>query len=339
MSHMHAKTDLATHKIWKKYTNENYSTKVVGDVLSSEPSSSSSSSSSATTTAMPKYDVSVLYTTTVHKYENDSRNKFRYPNAFEDKRFLRTFTIEEPPIIPRRGTRIDVYILRGLPRSGCIREVIDANIRNHSHCRTCLVLVPGVCLVGVFVYLITVELYAVTGGGGGGGQQKETILPWIVVCVALLVMISCTNMWCKRRFQRELDRVFMGGVPQRTIVPSSSRSRQGRADDESYNNNNSQQIIGSTNDRSRPLLPPSPHCSMVSSGGGDGRSGRISASAGGPLHQKGMNVFYQSYGSTVTPAVILDVHLDDELEPYYTIRLEDGREKQTDNGHIILLMD
>lgn len=335
---------LATHKIWKKYTNENSSTKVIGDVLFSELSSSSSSS--ATTTILQHnndndkyYDVSVLYTTTIHKYENDSHNKFRYPNAIERKRYLRKFTgINEP--IPR-GTRIDVYILRGMPRSGCIRVVIDANIRNHSHCRTCLILVPGVCLVGIFAYRTMVELYGMGGGDDGDDDQKETILQWTVVCVVLLVILSCTNMWCQRRFQRELDMVFQGGIPQRTIVPSSSsRSRQGRVDDDSYNNSQSQ-LIGSTNtrnnDRSQPLLPPSTNSSLVSSSG-RGRGRTTSGSVSGPLHQKGMNVFYQSSGSTVTPAHILDVHLDDELKPYYTIRLEDGREKQTDNDHILLLV-
>jgi len=323
---------LATHKIWKKYTNENSAVKVIGDVLSSEPSSSST-----TTTIQHNngkyYNVSVLYTTTIHKYENDSRNKFRYPNAIKHQRYLRKFTVNEP--IPR-GTRIDVYVLHGMPRSGCIREVIDTNIRNHSHCRTCLILVPGVCLVGIFAYLTMLELYAMEGGD----DQKETILQWTAVCAVLLVLLSCTNMWCQRRFQRELEVIFQGGIPQRTIIPSSqSSSQQGRADDDSYNNNSQNQQLGSTNtrnnDRTQPLLPPSsPNDSVDSGSGGRGRK----TSASGTLHQKGMNVFYQSSGSTITPARILDVHLDDELEPYYTIRLEDGREKQTDNDHILLLV-
>ena len=36
-------------------------------------------------------------------------------------------------------------------------------------------------------------------------------------------------------------------------------------------------------------------------------------------------------------ARILDAHLDDEVVPYYMIKLEDGREKQTDNVHLSLL--
>lgn len=53
-----------------------------------------------------------------------------------------------------------------------------------------------------------------------------------------------------------------------------------------------------------------------------------------PLYQKGQRVIHISRGVT-SEAIILAVHLDNDLKPYYTIRiLSDGREKQTDNGHI-----
>jgi hypothetical protein len=55
-----------------------------------------------------------------------------------------------------------------------------------------------------------------------------------------------------------------------------------------------------------------------------------------PMYKAGMDVYYKSNGVIVSSAHILDVHLDDLLEPYYSIRLEDGREKQTDNAHITL---
>eukprot|EP00804_Cyclotella_cryptica_P015217 CCRYP_000749-RA/>CCRYP_000749-RA protein AED:0.02 eAED:0.02 QI:387/1/1/1/1/1/3/1737/1030 len=53
-------------------------------------------------------------------------------------------------------------------------------------------------------------------------------------------------------------------------------------------------------------------------------------------HEKGSKVLYKSRGSLLEEASILAVHVDDALEPFYTIRLhKDGREKQTDNAHII----
>lgn len=53
-----------------------------------------------------------------------------------------------------------------------------------------------------------------------------------------------------------------------------------------------------------------------------------------PLYSAEMDVFYRG-PKGVLEAHILDVHFDDLLDPYYTIRLEDGREKQTDNAHIL----
>ena len=46
-----------------------------------------------------------------------------------------------------------------------------------------------------------------------------------------------------------------------------------------------------------------------------------------------MTVGYKN-ASGVRGCTIVEAHLDDMLEPYYTIRLEDGREKQTDDAHI-----
>lgn len=55
-----------------------------------------------------------------------------------------------------------------------------------------------------------------------------------------------------------------------------------------------------------------------------------------PLYDAGMAVDYTNAAGTMR-AEILDVHLDDLMEPYYSIRLKDGREKQTDNAHIMLI--
>jgi hypothetical protein len=54
-----------------------------------------------------------------------------------------------------------------------------------------------------------------------------------------------------------------------------------------------------------------------------------------PLYKAEMDVYYRG-PQGITTAHIVKTHFDDLLEPYYTIRLEDGREKQTDNAHISL---
>jgi len=54
------------------------------------------------------------------------------------------------------------------------------------------------------------------------------------------------------------------------------------------------------------------------------------------IYQKDSSVLYKGRDGEVE-ALILDVHFDDEMEPYYTIRLIDGREiRQTDNDHIVM---
>ncbi len=54
-----------------------------------------------------------------------------------------------------------------------------------------------------------------------------------------------------------------------------------------------------------------------------------------PLYKAGMDVCYRN-DNDVQECKILTVHHDDLLEPYYTVRLLDGKEKQTDNTHIML---
>lgn len=56
-------------------------------------------------------------------------------------------------------------------------------------------------------------------------------------------------------------------------------------------------------------------------------------------YKSGMEVFYRNIShGTVEPARIAEVHLDD-AEPYYSILLACGREKQTDDSRIMLSLD
>jgi hypothetical protein len=53
------------------------------------------------------------------------------------------------------------------------------------------------------------------------------------------------------------------------------------------------------------------------------------------LYPKGTSVCYTNAATRATTrVVIVDIHLDALMEPYYTIRFADGREKQTDNAHL-----
>ncbi len=54
-----------------------------------------------------------------------------------------------------------------------------------------------------------------------------------------------------------------------------------------------------------------------------------------PLYEAGMDVCYRN-DNEIQESKILSVHYDNLLEPYYTVRLLDGKEKQTETTHIIL---
>lgn len=59
-----------------------------------------------------------------------------------------------------------------------------------------------------------------------------------------------------------------------------------------------------------------------------------------PIFTKGQTVFYRSTQGVAEEALILEVHVDDLLVPYYTIRLLNGeREKQTYGARISTLSD
>jgi len=60
---------------------------------------------------------------------------------------------------------------------------------------------------------------------------------------------------------------------------------------------------------------------------------KISADCYNHIYNEGQKVIYtNAEGSCL--AVITKVHYDDELQPYYTIEIIEGREKQTDNNHL-----
>ncbi|KAL3771144.1 hypothetical protein ACHAW5_009928 [Stephanodiscus triporus] len=77
------------------------------------------------------------------------------------------------------------------------------------------------------------------------------------------------------------------------------------------------------------IAPPPPTVRMVQAKTEDGNWKTV------PMYERGMDVNYRN-ADGVQGCTILTVHLDDLLEPYYTIRLQDGKEKQTDNAHITI---
>ena len=140
-----------------------------------------------------------------------------------------------------------------------------------------------------------------------------------------------------------------------TSSMKSSTTKSSSGDDEGYNtpligeeqhtpqHNNNLDIIpvGEANESIMPsmslppakaLLQPEPKMQMVEARTEDGGTKTV------PKYEAGMQVHYKN-AAGIQGCTILTVHLDDLLEPFYDVRLEDGKEKQTDNAHIMLTLD
>jgi hypothetical protein len=74
------------------------------------------------------------------------------------------------------------------------------------------------------------------------------------------------------------------------------------------------------------ILPPSVR--MVQAKSEDGNWRTV------PLYEAGIDVCYRN-DNEIQECKILSVHYKDLLEPYYTVRLLNGKEKQTDNTYIM----
>ena len=56
-----------------------------------------------------------------------------------------------------------------------------------------------------------------------------------------------------------------------------------------------------------------------------------------PMYAAQTKLYYRN-AHGIQMATVLESHLDDLLDPYYSVLLEDGREKQTDNAHLMMTL-
>ncbi len=57
------------------------------------------------------------------------------------------------------------------------------------------------------------------------------------------------------------------------------------------------------------------------------------------MYQVGQKLLYTDGQGNSAAVEVIKVHLDDELVPFYDIKMQNGREKQTDNGHLKEIAD
>lgn len=180
---------LATHALLKRYQ---YKAKAIwGTILECE------------TRADNAFQVSVLYHATSHKYANNPRLRFRNPDAMEEKRYMRRWHTQQPL---QRGTRVEMLLLSNNPKSALAQEVVLAQLSNHSHCRTCLVLSPGLLLLSAILYLAirTVQ------------EQDDNTVGFLVVVISFSLILISAQAWSRRQFDAECRKKFFSAVAMRT---------------------------------------------------------------------------------------------------------------------------
>lgn len=180
-----------SYKLWKRYRDEG--TVIPGDVIACE-------------TLINRFEVTVMYTATVYKFKN-SRQRFRLvPDSVENKRFMRKFMSVDDSPVPR-GSIVRILLLQGMPRSGVLIEEVEQHIRVHSHCRTVLILLPGLALIGIFLGLISNELQQMDDSNNG----------WIVSGILICLVICLARMVCRKRFEVEKNKRLNSAVAMRVV--------------------------------------------------------------------------------------------------------------------------
>ena len=181
---------LATYSLMKVYLQRGQT--IIGNVLDCTPS-----------TFNYPYETTVLYHAVLPKYTPNSRLAFRHVDAPGTvKRFMRRYHTTQ---VYSRGMIVDVLILPGIPTSGLLLEVVETIHQQHSHCRTILILVPGLCLIAVILWmaiLFTIE--------ESYNQQDKYI---IVLVLGLGLSLLLSNMIAGGRWEQEKIRRFHSAIP------------------------------------------------------------------------------------------------------------------------------
>jgi hypothetical protein len=171
------------------------------------------------------FDISVLYTAPVSKYDGSSRSaynnrqQFRYPDELVEKRFLRRFQLEHPL---QRGTVVRILRFPGRPKSGMLQEVIEDKLAQHSNCRTVLILVPGLLLWALIVWLAVETIQA-------SMEDRQEEIAYAVLVVSLAVFVLGSRMFCDSRFQSDRTKryesaVSMATKPEETVGSGKSEA-------------------------------------------------------------------------------------------------------------------
>ena len=103
------------------------------------------------------------------------------------------------------GTKTDLLVLPDEPKSACTTEIVDANLYNHSHLFTILVLIPSMTLTAAFLFLIYREIASLE-------STSEQVIASTISVVWASVCCCISYFFCRARFHREKSATFPDAV-------------------------------------------------------------------------------------------------------------------------------
>lgn len=206
----------ATRKLMKEYLSEGRQT--TGQILSCESKDLKDSNTTTTTTTKAagddtnsnKYIVEVMYEVRQHKYLDQPGLRFRFPNAYETKRYVRRFEYDRQA---ERGDEIEILYFIQEPKSGCARPVIDRHLSESPlDGRATQAAVGGACAVAVVVLALAIrEIFSTATTG------YDALFVGAAVLVGGLVVVEAVCfLYCADSFLRSKRRKYDSAQPMLT---------------------------------------------------------------------------------------------------------------------------
>jgi len=182
---------LATRTLMKEYLEEGQ--QIEGKVLSCHTKAGSGGET---------FIAEIVYEAREHKYAENPSLKFRNPEAWEAKQFVRRYEFDYE--IPR-GEVIEVLFPVGphCTRSGCPRIVVERILNEFSPQRVLMILVPGMILL---LACIAMAIRAVL-------LMDNQLLGWTVLLGGLGLSILVAFLYCTDAFLKSKRRRFDSARP------------------------------------------------------------------------------------------------------------------------------
>jgi hypothetical protein len=203
--HLILQSDWMMASLVKQYLNEG--TPIVGSALDCQEK----------TNAPGVYLVQVCYDAIEHQYNHNPSLRFRHPEAYTSKTFVRRF--EYSRAVPV-GESIPILLPRGylFPRSGCPREVLDriATQLYERRFRRYVFLGIGITEIIILIGLCSKRILTTL-------DDDHKVAAWWLLAGSLLVSELLATLYCGDQFLKKKCRVFDAARPMVSVAGQQER--------------------------------------------------------------------------------------------------------------------